>query len=262
MKDTEFAASLSENGFAIIRNLVPPLLLKQLRAEAEKVTKEGREKFGAQARRVQPLDGKFDAKVFKSFVDLPELQDSLRSVSSEFYIGANPENPLQDCALMINPEDHKRCTYWHRDWRDRMPIDEDLWHEVVQDDTILLSYTCALYQDENLWVVPGSHNRPDLPAEVPFRDAKYLKWSDWDASWQDGSRENSGPEAMMDYITSMPGAVHIKLKPGDFLAWRSSLWHLGYYEPSCRRASIHDMIGSSAHLAWVEDTLAYSNDKA
>ena len=76
-----------------------------------------------------------------------------------------------------------------------------------------------LYEDQTLWVVPGSHLRPNTPAETAaFR----------------GSRHYAPIDA------EMPGAVNVRISPGQAVLYNNNLIHRGFNPSfSVPRRSLH-----------------------
>ena len=140
--------------------------------------------------------------------------------------------------MLFCPADRERCNYWHRDWRDRLAhIDRAEFIARAKDVTMFNSYTCALYPDSSLWVVPGSHKREDTPEEAALMGHKYMHWEEWDrlcyenVGGEEGVVSGQLARYLDAYVRSMPGAHQIQLEPGDFLLWSSALLHLGSYAP-------------------------------
>jgi hypothetical protein len=76
-----------------------------------------------------------------------------------------------------------------------------------------------LYPDNALWVVPGSHARPNTPEE--------------DAAFR-GSKHYAPPGA------EMPGGVCVSIAPGQALLYNNNLIHRGYCAPFVgRRLALH-----------------------
>src|SRR6185436_9547384 len=101
---------------------------------------------------------------------------------------------------------------------------------------------CALYQDDSLWVVPGSHARDDTPEErAAFPDGEPTA-----PSFQTESNEER-ERMCLAYCRRMPGAVRVHLDPGDLCVYRGTLWHMGNYVPYAKRATIIDLIDTPAY---------------
>jgi len=109
---------------------------------------------------------------------------------------------------------------WHRDVIQipQKEIDEEAiynpsrFHNSVQ-------INLPLYEDETLWVVPGSHQRKNSPAEnAAFGGSKHYAPIDAD----------------------MPGAVNVRIDPGQAVLYNNNLIHRGYNQCfTVPRRSLH-----------------------
>lgn len=109
---------------------------------------------------------------------------------------------------------------WHRDVIQipQEEIDEETiynpsrFHNSVQ-------INLPLYEDETLWVVPGSHQRKNSPEEIAaFGGSKHY--------------------APMDAV--MPGAVNVRIHPGQAVLYNNNLIHRGYNQCfTVPRRSLH-----------------------
>jgi len=109
---------------------------------------------------------------------------------------------------------------WHRDVI-QIPQDQideaaiyngERFHNSVQ-------VNLALYEDETLWVVPGSHRRPNtIDERAAFSGSKHY--------------------APLD--AEMPGAVQVRIRPGQAALYNNNIIHRGW-NPSFRqpRRSLH-----------------------
>jgi ectoine hydroxylase-related dioxygenase (phytanoyl-CoA dioxygenase family) len=104
-----------------------------------------------------------------------------------------------------------------------------------------LQWNIALYDDDVLWVIPGSHTRPNTAAE------------------------NS--QLMADNTAPMVGGLQVKLKAGQGVVYTNTIFHWGSnYSPRLRRC-VHlgfrafggkvTLSHLSLFAAWVQLTLGY-----
>lgn len=109
---------------------------------------------------------------------------------------------------------------WHRDVI-QIPQDQideeaiynpDRFHNSVQ-------INLPLYEDETLWVIPGSHKRPNTPEErVAFNGSKHYAPIDAD----------------------MPGGVRVAIRPGQAVLYNNNIIHRGYHPAfTVPRRSLH-----------------------
>lgn len=115
---------------------------------------------------------------------------------------------------------------WHRDVLqvpeeliDESRFSPDCFHNCMQ-------INLALLPDEALWIVPASHNRPNTAEEgAAFAGAKH----------------KSPPEA------DMPGAICVKLKPGEAAVYNNNMIHRGHNAPGHRRMTLHASYHCTRH---------------
>ncbi|THH33192.1 hypothetical protein EUX98_g1013 [Antrodiella citrinella] len=148
--------------------------------------------------------------------------------------------------LLINPESHEFALRWHRDdVREDATTEEEekalgIWTHGVQWNT-------ALYEDDCLYVVPGSHKVPRTPEQRVH---------------------SSSPDPPKDPL-AMPGSIKVTLQPGETVFYNSNIVHCGTYTHTRPRATLHACIGSTQGgasrarnilqhgLAWMEDSQAF-----
>src|SRR5438128_2065583 len=69
-------------GYTVLRELIPSSLLADLRHETDTARMIARQKYGAQAQRLQPVYAyeELDSRKFRDFLDLPGLRESVRAI--------------------------------------------------------------------------------------------------------------------------------------------------------------------------------------
>lgn len=224
-------ADYGQAGYTILRGAIPPSLLADLRREAEKAPPLARGRYGPQAQRLQPVSAfaELDLRPFNDFEQLPVIQECATAL-------LGPERtPCPELGILLQPGERKWCTNWHRDWRRcvRHQEDLDLYESMQADVTTFNQINAALYDDDCFWVVPGSHSRADLDAE------RLLHYP------LEGPAAGSEPD---DYVRAMPGAVQLRLQPGDVAFYRRCALHLGAYSPAQQRATLHAAFLTPADL--------------
>ncbi|KAK0617049.1 phytanoyl-CoA dioxygenase, partial [Immersiella caudata] len=103
---------------------------------------------------------------------------------------------------------------WHRDaipWSATTEEEE----EMLGKPAYHTQYNIALYDDDSLVVVPGSHSQPRTEAE-----------------------RNTGA-----YSEDMPGASRVVLKAGDVVFYDNNILHRGVYKGGKERATLHGSVG-------------------
>ena len=135
--------------------------------------------------------------------------------------------------MMCNPRTDHGPAKWHRDIG---PLEvTPLWllqEELAETGPRYLQWNLPLYDDDVLWVVPGSHRRLNTPEE--------------DRRLADDPR------------SPLPGGMPVELKAGDGLIYLHSMLHWGSnYSPKLRRTvhggmAVHAMprdLGFTRHLS-------------
>ena len=125
------------------------------------------------------------------------------------------------------------------------------------DDGCFNQINCALYDDECLWVVPGSHLRGDTPDEMKRFPTRPVPHPALEVKQTTEERHR----LCLEYAASMPGATKLKLKAGSFCLYRNTLWHCGVYHPARVRATIHDGYMTPAFRAFTEESVKALADR-
>lgn len=225
------AEAFERDGFVLLRGGMPSALLDDVRRGVEGILALHAEDKLRDARRHQTiLDPAVYHRSFLDFLNLPLLNETAIEV-----IGGD-DIFFAELALLVGSRTHDICT-WHRDFSD----DDPDFRAFVAAPRLLVQYNCALYDDASLWVVPGSHARPTLPAERAWagRFTSHLSFFDaWEAA------------AAIDpnVLPGMPGAHHAVLAAGDCLLYNPVLWHAAEYVAGARRATLHGTWKPAAHV--------------
>lgn len=255
------AAFYREQGYFIFRQILPASLITDLRAVAAKALEIARKQSGPQAQRLAAIDQhpEVNGPAVRAFFELDELNRGLRALLSERHALSAPGN----LTLLFEPGQKSWATEWHRDWRDHMSADkfdrlfEHKWETTAADPNLFNQMNCALYEDPCTWFVPGSHRRlNDTPEEV--RASKAADRANVEN--RDGRRSEEQQEIYLyNYCAGMPGAVQLRLQPGDLAIYRSVAWHTGSYVPYRRRATLHCSAVTPEYLAFWKKAEAAAN---
>jgi hypothetical protein len=241
----EFSPSMIEEyerlGFVVFREILPPRLIADLRRVADRGRELAREAGGPLAQRLEPVaNWDIDQKPFEDYRDLPELRVAIQQLLSPRHTYGNRELHL---GVLIEPVEVPYCMPWHQDLRhlasSSLPF---LTPAAKRDPDLFNQINCALYQDDSLWVVPGSHSRDDTEAErEAFPDGKPTA-----PSFEVETNEER-ERICLEYCRRMPGATRVHLDPGDVCVYRGTLWHTGFYVPYVKRATIIDLVDTPAY---------------
>ncbi len=224
------------DGYVVFREILPPSLIADLRRVSERGRELARAAGGPLAQRFEPVaNWDVDQKPFDDYRELPELRDAIARLLSPRHTYGNRELHL---GVLIEPVEVPYCMPWHQDLRhlaaSSLPF---VTPEAKRDPDLFNQINCALYRDDSLWVVPGSHARDDTAEErAAFPDGEPTA-----PSFETDSNEER-ERMCLAYCRRMPGAVRVHLDPGDLCVYRGTLWHMGNYVPYVKRATIIDLI--------------------
>lgn len=231
----ELIQQYATQGFVVLRKVIPPALLRDLRVEAGKALTIARQTRGVNAQRLQPIaeHAEINQKPFDDYAHLPAILDAVRAIiGADAWIGGP-----QRMGILFEPAERPWATAWHRDFGPfQARVEIDTFRKLRVNPRYFHQVNCALYEDTCTWYVPGSHLRDDFDAELVV--AK-------DSPWQIGmDMTEAGMEEVerycINYVQSMPRAICLVLEAGDFALYRNHGWHLGNYVPYKRRATMHD----------------------
>lgn len=220
------------HGVTVLRGLIPPALLTDLRQEAEKARQIARLKSGPQAQRLQPQWSyeELDLKRFRDFQTLPGLRAAVKGIlGTEHRVGDR-------LAVFLEPAQDAWCTAWHRDWGNVRGVDQEEFFRTAADLKMHNQLNAALYDDHSLWVVPGSDRRKDTSEERGAFEESPPEGPVLTAEMSPALREAE----CIRYAQRMPGGSPVLLFAGDVAFYRACIWHLGFYVPYVRRATLHD----------------------
>lgn len=213
---------LLEDGYLIIRGLIPPRQLEHLRSRFERMFERQAELAAREARPGDPPGGawahssqrrvRLDRVVDESTAGVIEflLQDETLGTSQRLL--NTPGAAILVMNSLDNPTDVHGPDRWHRDLSPRWiaPL-KGLQQDFLANAAFSqVQWNIALYDDDVLWVVPGSHRRPNTPEE--------------DRALRANDR------------APVPGGVPVDLKAGDGVVYINLNLHWGSnYTPKMRR---------------------------
>jgi ectoine hydroxylase-related dioxygenase (phytanoyl-CoA dioxygenase family) len=129
------------------------------------------------------------------------------------------DEPLFRCtSLFFNPQQNSRDGNWHRDTQFLTKTDDEEQRLLFGSERAHgLQLQIALVPSEDSEVVPGTHLRWDTPEEYRIRK-------------EEGGRNNRSGD--------MPGAVRVRLEPGDAVAFNARALHRGRYHTDKLRRTL------------------------
>ena len=213
---------LRRDGYVILRNVIPAEELDAMREVSEAILDRQREIWRREAGPDDPPGGVWDTRPQPRVSDMERLVDADTARAVELWLGEPvlgvcrellclPEASPMLMSMMCNPRTDHGPAKWHRDIH---PIDMAplrlLQAEILETGPRYLQWNIPLYDDDVLWVVPGSHRRLNTPEEE--------------------RQLEEDPRA------SLPGGVPVDLKAGDGVVYNNCMLHWGSnYAPKLRR---------------------------
>ena len=246
-----------ENGYFILRQIIPANLLRDLRREAAKAYDIALRVSGPQAQRLSKLKdhaGELDLSPFHAFDRIEGLNEAIKALLSDEHV----LKPTEEATILFGPRERPWSTEWHRDWRDHVleeefqsVIGDARWQEIALDFRLWNQVNCPLYEDSSTWYVPGSFKRVHNTPEETRVYASTTQQELWD---EDKRRTDEELELFcLRYCQAMPGAVQLVLNPGDFCIYRNVGWHLGNYVPYRQRMTLHTHCHTPAYAKFSAD---------
>ena len=215
---------LLKNGFCIVRNAVPPQELDRLRGVFESLLDRQREIWRRERGPEDPPGGVWETAAQPRLVGYDGLVDDRESAAAvELLLGRPLEVSRQimgaeaaptSFMMMCNPARDHGPAAWHRDIHpvDQAPI-TGLQRDLLANNPGYLQWNLPLYDDPVLWVVPGSHRRPNTEAEN-------------EALAEDPRRP-------------LPGGVRVELAAGDGVVYTNLILHWGSDYSRALRRTVH-----------------------
>lgn len=216
-------------GYVIVPSLIPDDLFPLLRESADHVVDLSRSGKWDNVRVVGKPFPPWDAKDKEDIWGVQNVMhpDLGQKVFAEWYgsegmlevsralMGCEQEDmQFELFNLLVNPTNAAYALVWHRD--DVKPTatpQEEI--AALQKDYHGIQWNAALYDDECLSVVPKSHLRVSAPDEKK-------------ALLGDGE---------------MPGGIKVKLKAGETVFYNNNILHIGSYDPTTKRRTLHGCYG-------------------
>jgi ectoine hydroxylase-related dioxygenase (phytanoyl-CoA dioxygenase family) len=213
-----------EDGFLVLREVVPAAQLEGLRAGFETLVERQREVWARERAPEDPPGGAWETSaqprlVFQTLVDR-ETADTVAFCLHGNTLGVSrqlmqaPEAAVTAMFFMCSPVRDHGPSNWHRDIH---PIDQaplcGLQQDLLANAPGYLQWNIPLYDDDVLWVVPGSHRRPNTDAENRILGENPRR--------------------------PLPGGVPVSLRAGDGVVYTNTILHWGSNYSAKRRRTIH-----------------------
>lgn len=228
-KTSGYLADLERDGFVVIKSIVTPERLEELRTAALKVEKLGR---AGQWPHIRTVGKQFPPWTFNPEKGIwgvqhlmnPELpghelftsqyfSEEILSIVRELLQCGDDELVMELFNMLVRPDGHFELR-WHRD---DIPAEATAEEEMERlgRPGFHAQYNFPLYEDDSLIVVPGSHKRPRTDVE-----------------------RNADP-----FEKVLPDQLIVKLSPGDIAFYNNNILHRGVYDNTKERITLHGSVG-------------------
>jgi len=203
---------LLDDGYLIVRGIIPQEQLQELRDNYEVlVERQGGTSWlskGAQPRlTAKNLIDETTANTVEIW-----LHENTLGVSRQLL--CLPDASVTDMWLMCSPIQDHGPSHWHRDIH---PIDMAPLHglqmDILENGPRYLQWNIPLYDDDVLWVVPGSHRRLNTDEE--------------------------NHQLLENPRIPLPGGIPVELKAGDGVVYINAIFHWGSNYSSKLRRTLH-----------------------
>ena len=219
-----------EEGYLILRNVIPPDELDELRASYEIMVERQREIWARERNTDDPPGGAWDTSA-QPRLNLDSLVDQIDAQTAktvEIWLHENTQGVssnllgLEDAAvtemmLMCSPSrDHGAANHrgWHRDfYPPRCAPLQGYAEDIIENGPRYVQWNIPLYDDDVLWVVPGSHNRFNTEQEDRLLNE--------------------------DPSVPLPGGIQTHLRAGDGVVYILPILHWGSNYSTKMRRTIH-----------------------
>ena len=227
-----------EQGFLILRNVIPPDKLESMRAGCETILDRQKAVWASERGPNDPPGGQHDmVRQPRVHMERPGLIDEeTANVVEDFWVAdetldiasqllCNPQPNVTSMMMMCNPvRDYPGGTGWHRDVHptDMAPMDA-LAADFVENGPRYTQWNVPMYDDSVLWVVPGSHRRRNTDRE----NTEFMKDM---AGYSEVSNER---------LQNAAEGIAVELNAGDGVVYSNFLLHTGSNYTTKKRRTLH-----------------------
>lgn len=211
-------------GYVILRDVVPPERLDELRESFEVLVERQKEIWARERRPEDPPGGEWETSR-QPRLTFNKLVDKTTANTVEFCLHRNtlevsrdlmgaPEAAITAMLFMCNPVRDHGPANWHRDLTLGHPAPiGGLVTNIRHHGPTYVQWNIPLYDDSVLWVVPGSHLRPNTDQEQQ--------------------------QLAQDLRVPLPGSIPVELSAGDGVAYIMPILHWASNYSSKKRRIIH-----------------------
>ena len=213
-----------KDGYVIIPECIPADQLESLRKSFDTLVERQKAIWASEAKPGEPAGGFWETsaqpRLWYDHVVDASTADAIDFTLHENTMGVSRQ--LMDCDeaatvcffLMCSPVKDHGPAAWHRDIhpKDQAPL-TGLERDILDNAPGVVQWNVPLYDDSVLWVVPGSHRRPNTQAE--------------------------NEQLLKDRTVPLPNSIPVELKAGDGVAYTNTIFHWGSNYSSKLRRTIH-----------------------
>ena len=215
---------LLDDGYIILPQVIPPDQLDELRHSFEILVERQKIIWAQQRNPDEPLGGAWETgaqpRVFFNEVVNRETANTIEFCLGENTLGVSrqllgaPHAAVTIMALMCSPVKDSGPASWHRDFDpvSLAPL-QGVQHAMLKNGPSYVQWNIPLYDDSVFWIVPGSHRRPNTPAEQQH--------------------------LLDDPRAPIPGGIPVELKAGDGVVYNHLLLHWGSNYSAKLRRTVH-----------------------
>lgn len=215
---------LLDDGYIILRGVIPEDRLEPLRNSFEKMVEQQKALWVKERRPEDPPGGQWEMArqprlIFDTLVD-EDTADTIEFCLHENTMGVSRQIMRAEAAgntgfmFMCNPTTDRGPANWHRDIH---PIDQaplsGLQMDLLNNAPGYVQWNIPLYDDDVLWVVPKSHRRVNT--------------------------EEENRCLTEDAHKPLPGSIPVNLKAGDGVVYTNTILHWGSNYSARLRRTIH-----------------------
>ena len=215
-----------KDGFLVLQNVIPSDRLDEMRTSYEALVEQQKAVWARERGPDDPPGGLWETHQQPRLNDIQDMIDESTAGAIDVWLFEStlgvsrqliraPEVTITELMLMCSPvRDHPGGTGWHRDFHPRGegPM-EGLQTDMLANGPSYVQWNIPLYDDDVLWVVPGSHRRFDT--------------------------EEEDRQMREDPKTPLPGSIQVNLKAGDGVVYTNKIWHWGNNYSTRLRRTVH-----------------------
>ncbi len=212
---------LRDDGYIILREVIPPEQLDDVRASFEVLVERQKEIWAQEGNRsvwesgAQPRLVHFENLIDEDTANTVEtwMHENTLGVGSQL-LSVPEQTGIAGMMLMCSPQRDHGPAHWHRDVH---PIDmapmASLQADFLENGPKYVQWNIPLYNDDVLWVVPGSHRRLNT--------------------------EEENRQLLENPRVPLPGGIPVELKGGDGVVYSNYILHWGSNYSTKLRRTIH-----------------------